>query len=510
MSGDRGTRKRSIPYVFVWTGDKLSSKVDLSGMCRAFQVNGKVDGPGATFTLDLIPSLVNDRGPQTTADRSVWLFQTLQANRLVSIGFDEPGGITLGLITKVTRTRKKAGPTVDLGLRIEGMNLGKVLTQDQIIKAQVTVPDAPTFRRKISLALGDDTPLLVMLEGQWGPKKGGAGKDKDINIFLGKSVSDIIDWILSSSVSMKLPFMAEATGGSGRAGDFIDTSTTVTVWNDGRILSQAPHQYHGTVWGFIQSLLDRDFYEVRVDNIPNGSDLPSTVLIVRPKPFDEKALDYATTSEHPGTDWESLTTLVHGREHHVIHSAEVMSSTLSHGDEGALSYYLVQSDHELLGNSQGQAEGLFYPIVDTWNAKRFGVRAYNARLQIVSSDIREKARGETDYAGEVRGEVREMRNRLFNWYRLNPFFLNGSIVVEGKDEYRAGDPVFLPEEYPTQSQQPGVRFYAQGVTHAWHFGGHYSCTFNVVRGHNDAMVDAVDTLIAADADLANISHFAET
>lgn len=505
-----GTRKKGRPRVFIWTGDKLHSKVDVSGFVRAFSVSGKVQGPGARFDLTLFARQAPGPLPQTTVDRWVWLFQRLRANRLVSIGFDEPGGIGLFLISDIRRIRKRGGAMVDLGLKITGMNLGKVLSQDNVVKAQVTVPDSRTFQQKISQALGPDTPLLTMLEGLWGPKSGGTDPDKQVNVFVGKSVRDVVDWILNKAVSMQLPILAEATGGTGKAGDFIDTSTTVTVWNDGRLLSMAPHQYNGTIWGFIQSILDRDFYEVRVDNVPNGSDLPRTVLVIRPKPFDEDILTFAPTDEQLGTDWESVTTLVNGKEHHVIHAEEIMNGNLGFGDAEALGYYLVLSNHELAGNEQGQAEGLFYPVVDTWNVKNFGLRSYNARLQVVAADIRRKVEGDEDYSGEVATEVREMRNRLLNWYRLNPYFLTGSVVVEGRDEYRPGDIVYLPDEYATRTTVKGVRLYVSGVTHHWTFGGHYECTLQLERGHNDAMVEAIKDEIEADAPASNPSHLAET
>ena len=62
---------------------------------------------------------------------------------------------------------------------------------------------------------------------------------------------------------------------------------------------------------FIKNLVDADFYEVFITTIPvDGEDLPGVSLVVRPKPFDEKGLDFVPVEESTGNTWEALVTLV--------------------------------------------------------------------------------------------------------------------------------------------------------------------------------------------------------
>jgi hypothetical protein len=151
-----------------------------------------------------------------------------------------------------------------------------------------------------------------------------------------------------------------------------------------------------------------------------------------------------------------------------------------------------------MGNSDGTSTGLTYPLLDLWNAKKFGIKAYNARLVNVGADV---ALSRTDADGaktEWRFRVTEMRNRLFNWYRLNAYFESGSMTIVGRDRARVGDPVFRPEQRCAFGGSKGMRYYTTGVSWAWSFGDQYTTTLQVSRGHNDDMLDVLKADIMAD------------
>lgn len=175
-----------------------------------------------------------------------------------------------------------------------------------------------------------------------------------------------------------------------------------------------------------------------------------------------------------------------------------------------LSHYLVTSQHELMGNPESLAEGLAFPLTDTYMARRFGLRTMRSALNLVGGDVKRKNDADEDYTGEVAGDVRDARNRLFNWHRLNPFFEQGQLVVAGRDRYRVGDPVRLPWRRAPFSGDLGMRYYLTGVTWGWSYGQPYQCTLALERGHTSAMVAEITRRIRADAPAASPDHFAES
>jgi len=517
-----------MPKVVVWTGDALVSRLDISKEVVSLQVQKTITQPAGSWSITLLPR-DEQHSSRSSISRKEWLYRTLDSNRVVSIGFEAKGGIMAGLISRVARTTTRIGDQVAKTLTISGQDFGKLLVQDNIIKGSLTVPDMRDFIEKVKAALGADHPLTIPLKGVWGPEVPAYHDKPDtVNTFQGVSVPDVIDWALRNITSLRVPLFKDAYGGDGRASDFISTGNSVTVWNDSRVWSDAPYSYNGNAYGFLRSILDSDFYEIWVDSIPSGNDLPLIQLVVRPKPFDEEKLEFATTTEDLGISWTSLRPMINkAQQHHEIAEDEVIQENLGYGDSNALSYFLVSSDHTLIGNSNGLKEGLFYPLVDTWNAKRSGNRPYRATLSLLSADVRRKAAGDLDYDGEVGADVVEFRNRLFNWYRLNPFFEEGTIQVVGRDDFRVGDPVFLPWATPPRSSRydfhgplggsyadeapsKGMRYYCVGVTWSWSFGKAYTCTLQLERGHNDALVNAVVAKILSDAPAESPEHFVGT
>jgi hypothetical protein len=114
---------------------------------------------------------------------------------------------------------------------------------------------------------------------------------------------------------------------------------------------------------------------------------------------------------------------------------------------------------------------------------------------------------------EKRGnQVLEFRNRLFNWYRLNDYFESGSLTVVGHDDYKVGDPVFLPwreafrgelwkqSRITTDLFGEGMRYYCVSVSHRWSYGSAFTTTMNLTRGHNEALIDYAKKHIAKEGE----------
>jgi hypothetical protein len=478
------------PKIILWPDGQKSSRVDVSSLTGAFATQKSVTDPEGKWSVDLLPTQ-GDRGP-THIGRPSQFLRSLRPNGLVSIGYDEPGGLMMGMIDDISTERALVGGRATTVLRISGADVGKTLARDHIVRSMLTAEEQAGFFDKIAAALGDENPMLQAF-GSLGPKD-----ESGVPRFLGASVQDVVDYILETAPAMRVPLLA-SIGGVGKVGEFILTRNSVTSWNDGRIWSDNPRTYTGTIWDYIKSILDEDFYECFIDSTPFPRfEIPDIELIIRPKPFDEGALDFLPTAEATGLRWDELRTRVKGRAEHDIPENQILQESLGFTDADVYAFYLVTSQHTLGGNPDGLKEGLFYPAVDLAAVARSGLRSYEGRLSLLAADIVAKQEGTLDYDGEVADEVVEYRNRLFNWYRCNEYFMAGQVTVPGKDEYRCGDPVLLRHATAPRTYDPklaalglvdkGLRFYCPQVAHNWSAGGMYTTQMSLMRGHNASVI----------------------
>lgn len=508
--GTTTTVQRARPRVWLWPDGRNAARIELSPYVVGFSYTKAIHQPVGNWQLSLAPSQGENvwgkaRGPAHLG-RLADILRTVRPNAVVSIGFDEPGGIVAGLVDSVRDVRRMGGPSAGASVTLSGSDFGKVLAVDHIVHASLSVQESAAFFAAVQAVVGPDHALLQALPGVWGPT------DRDaVPTFIQQPIQAVVDWLLKTGPSFRVPLLSNL-GGSGLPGEYIRTDGSITSWNDGRISSEAPHTYQGNLWGFLRSLLDEDFYEIFLDCEPNGFELPDIRLTIRPKPFDERAIQPLPVIDPNGLTWEDLKTRLDAKKDWEIPIHEVCGDVeLENSDADVFSYYLVTSEHELIGNPDGLKEGLFYPAVDLFALTRAGLRSYEGRLSIMSSDIAAKQRGEVDYDTEVGAEVRNFRNRLVNWYRLSEYFETGSITVVGRDRYRIGDPVLLPWRMPMRGDRPGVRYYCIGTTHSWSLGRPYTTTLRLTRGHNSSVIERANLEIGlAGAQFGNPSMIAET
>ncbi len=335
-------RQTHRPKIILWPDGQKGSKIDISSTCLRFNTSKNMAQPMGQWSLTLLPNQ-GSQGPTALRNLSD-LYKLIRPNGVVSIGYDEPGGIMFGLVDNVRHVRGLSGQT-SYGLTVTGSDFGKTLARDHIVHASLTIQDLDTFIAKVAAVVGPNHALLEALPGVWGPQ----GREA-VPTFLGASVADVVEWLLTTAPAMAVPLLANI-GGTGRPGEFIEFADTITTWNDGRIWSEAPHTYQGTIWDFVRRILDEDFYELWLDTTPNGTDIPSISLIIRPKPFDEPALNFLPTEEDLGISWPSLKTRIDGFANHEILESELLRDELGFTDEDVFAFYLVTSAHTLIGNT---------------------------------------------------------------------------------------------------------------------------------------------------------------
>lgn len=494
--------RQAPPQVTLWPGDTLDGAITLDNDVIGLDAEGRVEG-GYTWTLTLLPRQgVNGPGDLR---RVSTLYRTIRANQVVAIGMERRGGILVGLVDSVHRTAQHGGQSAGVGIVVRGSGFQKVLQRDGITRATVNVGEYPQFRREIVAALGEDAPIVNDVPGAWGPET----RD-GVPSFIAQSVDDVIAWLLKHAPSMRLPLLAAAVGGDGRPADYFDTTRSVTTWHDARVWAESLADYQGSVWGFLQSILDRDLYECWVDSIPpaTGTSIPTPTLVVRPKPYDDPQQEWAPVTEQTGLTWGELRTMITDEPWHTIPLDAVVAEALGTSDAQAYAVYVATARYELAGSPGDEARGLYYPLVDTFTASRFGIAKYSAELSLVGADVSRLAEGDADYTAEIAAEVVEARNRIFNWYRANPWYENGSVTVVGRDAYRPGDRVFLPWVELQLGNERGALFYVAGVRWSWRFGDHYLTTLTLTRGQSRSMLAELAALIAADAPPSNPKHYA--
>lgn len=504
------TVERVRPRIVCWPSNDVDDKIDLSGDVLGFTATNAINTPAGSFSLTLSP---RPSGPSGLGrvERTSDLGRRIRPNAVISIGYRYAGGIMIGLVSSVTESMTLVGGRTQRTLTISGHSMGRLLTQDTIVNALLVGPDSEDFRKQVEKVVGPNNPVLGLVTGLRGPLRGRG--DDAVNTFAGADVRSVVRWILTNVPTMRLPIMGTLYG-DPNPGAWIYTDRTVkgqtlpnvTTWNDARVWSDAMSVYNGNVWGYLTSAVDLDFYDVFLDTRRSdvGDEVPDIDLIMRPKPFDCAAWETTRTPvrEQTGLTWDDLRTRITGAEHHVLPLDVVHQASLTVSEDEIYSWYQVTCDYDPMHNSDAQALGLAYPMLDLYAMQRWGVRPYNARLALLGADIERKSSADDDaYTGAMIDEVREFRNRLVNWHRYNAWLVSGTVVVDLDDDIRPGDPVYLPWAEPTIGTEQGLRFYCTAVTWSWSIAAAPTCTLTLSRGSNPGMIDAIQQKIRLESNV---------
>lgn len=535
--------QRARPRVYFWpdggrpiTEDSRGGRVDLSHIVEAFTTQKSIGNPVGSWTVTLAPSLA--RGSMRQAAYSDLEGMLARPNSVMSIGFDRPGGIMVGLVDTANRSRMWSGGVVGDSITVTGSDFGKALVNDHIVSFLTVAKDQPNLIDALNKVAPGST-LLQRILTDFAPLRHDGTRN-----FSQATIREVAEWVIRTVTSMRVPVLG-GTGGSGRLGDYI-TVYVPDNWNDGRIQNVDLWSYQGTIWGFLQSIVDADFYELYIDSVSmpllqqrtaqvtvieedltttssaiqtfsqvvgqsSGVDeaLPPVGICIRPKPFDEPSMEFLPTKTRPALTWEGLRT-AGTRPHHDIPLSAVLRETMGVSDAEVYSYYRVTSTYDIFGNPQNAQEGMFFPSVDLFALQRYGLRAFEGSLTLLGANVAEKEALSAEYTRSLIDDTFDFRNRLHNWYRLNAFLESGSITVVGRDEYRIGDPVMLRWKHPMRGLResgrgvPGVRYYCPSTSHQWSFGDHYTTTLALTRGHNQSVIEQARRDIDAEADRLQI------
>jgi len=465
------------PHVIVWTGADGMRKVDLGPHLLSVSVNKSTTETTGNFTLDILPIDRSGSGEVSIrgdAERVSEYVAAIEPNSPVSIGVDTPGGIMLGLVDSCDYSSYALNDQVRVGVKITGTDMGYIL-DDKIISAGLTTGNIDKWKTNVASVLGEDAPILKELMGAEGPVNA-AGERSLINM----PVDKVAEYTIQRVQGFQSPILKREFGGKGAIGDFCEIR--VIGMEGDLVYKPGLYQQENSIGGFLSEIIDQDFYEIRMESVPRKGMFPQTVLIIRPKPFDEeefKKAAWPTFRTSDASSWDKLQTLVDGLSAHELSSDDVVGNLqLGRTRREAINFYTVQNNNELGITADNAGSGETYPIYDLDSATRYISKRYDSRCSLVPADPSDKATSST-----IAASIEQKRNRLFCWNRANPWFMNGSATVRGKDSYRAGDPVWIPWLRDPLSGEKGVRFYATAVSHSWRYGGNYTCNLSLARGH---------------------------
>lgn len=431
------------------------------------------------------------------------LFEILRPMDVISIGIERPDGLMLGIVENIFET-KSGGSTGQRLITIKGSDFGKILQQDNIVFAPLTVDlegqvdKVNLFEAAVKQAFGNNHPLTRSLSATWGPIT-----PMQTLGFENVDIQVAVDFVLKNGISLSvIPFFNQSA--NTPLGEIFRKEITSRP-TDKVLLSANAAQYDGNIANFLKRLLDGPFYECWVDTFLDITQplpvqpQPMPVLRIRPTPFDEENLNFVGTDYviDPMFSWENLKTWITQEPYHRFQPEDLQNENLGISDYEALSFYTVNFTKEPIGTPFQELHGVSFPLLDIYMAKKYGLRPIRVSSQHlhVDPDI------------PTPQQIRNKRNQIFNWHRMNPEFLSGTVNILGRDDIRVGDRLAY-FKLKKQEKDP-ILFYIKSLGFSWNVGQEYNMSLALTRGHSQKMVNNLKEEITTESALSNIPDMVE-
>jgi len=420
------------------------------------------------FQLNLIPSgnsSTNIMSPKTINR----IYKLLRQNDAITIDLQGIGGVMTGLVDFTGKYGSYGKHSVNLGVTVSGRDFGGIFEDENLGFLYSGISLSQDELRKANELLESEHPLFLIADSERAPN----------GTFLGKSVQEAVFFILDHLTSMKTPVIFD-----GKKYDIIDMlATEISSWPGDVIGSDYNHNtYQGSILNFLYTLIDYDFFEIVVDTFPritNNSlgfsnlgdvNFAFPVLRIRPKPFSDRYDRYSQADE-----WNNLKTWITNEDYHTIHDSEILESNFCVSKNSIYSVFYVESEREILFNTDFRNNGIYFPIVDARLLNLYGFRPINAKTAM----IQEESHFERLF---------EKRNRFYSWNRYNEYYESGSVRILGRARIKVGDKIFFSEEH-SKGGKRGIVAYCTGVQHNYNVeaidDAKFSTTIQFERGHNE-------------------------
>lgn len=425
------------PELLTWNEEKPpDAPYDVSQDLRSITTLNNLQSPSGAWTAELVYRKAR-KGMSDEGEAA--LYKWINPMDIVEIQINGSNETTMmGIVEQVRDHQYMTGTGAIQGVQLTGRSLGSMWTNDTLkfFPANVTNKEDSG---KISMAgrLPDG-----FSDRAFKPKM----LTKILGEFYGRSPIELIKFITNSVSAVNIEY---SNGRTIR--DFIDTE--LTVEKDVKTYSTAGFTHEGTIWGLLQQVSAKPFYELFTDSRDG-----KLFLRFRPTPFDKDS-------------WNNLLTWLDGSPYHIVPDADVVSKNLIRSPNESYSIFHVSSVVSAwYGNDTVSEYGMFPPLIDPVLYKTLGLRLLSTRTSLLPLTL------DGDEEKDTLSVHRKYRNRLYLWYRDNHRFERGSIRIKGNDRIRVGERLLLGEGSRTRE------FYIEEVSHHWMQGRPFTTTLNLTRG----------------------------
>ena len=497
------------PRIKFLSTDKGTSN-NLANYVVSFQTQKHMNNLAGMFQMNLLPRFSSTNNV-SEPDALSFCYKNIHPMDLISIGIEEDGGIMLGIVDNVFKTKMNYNNQVRRGITVRGRDFGKLLIEDNTLY----VPSASlAFIHKLKLKLmrygiiNDDQdisshPLVNMSHANRAPKAFDQEGTEIGRTFINRTPKEAIEYVLKSLTSLRLGYDFDGERNMP-AYKLIESNIS---HRDGDLIAVESHnRFNGSIANFLYNLIDRDFYEIFIETYTENR----SVLIVRPKPFDrdgDKVMTWSGKQKQITKDddhvWDSLKTLLDKKEYHEIEEKDIIQSGMGVSDYEAFSLIIHNTRQVLMGQVM-ESFGEFFPLVDMFALQKYGLRHLKSNTQLASFQFKDD--GNIKDQDKVEFRLLGNRDRLWNWNRYNTILESGNVTVRGHDYYKLGDRIYLKDELAKNGER-GILAYCVGYSQRWQWGQNFLTTLNLIRGENGKLLNdfkelTKDTTIRAKAQVS--------
>jgi len=422
MNGD-GMEARKLmgnPYVRVTFVTKQSAGLSATTRVVSLSMRKHLREAAGSFTLQI--------KPRTRGELEQWE-NLLEPMDIILIQFDPDSAAMLGLIDRVGKGRVVAeGGQVTQGLTISGRDFGKAFIMDTVAYFPALVGSDTVWEERFPL------PLMRITTKS----------------FRGGTVKEALQSIWNDSPVANKEY-AQAAGATTLR-QYIDVGEKIETFPDSFVWNEALAMFTGSIWNYMETVLDRAFYMMYVDTAAALSPRPRAHLVVRPFPFDETG-DFS---------WRSARTFARPEmAYHEFTAADFLEDNIARSDTDQRSVFQVMPEGWIIGAEEILES--FGPRVDDDLVKAYGWRPMIVRTHLMPdgaftfTDNNENVMlGQNTTAID---HCETFRDRLYDWHHENAKLFGGTITIRGYPLAHIGDWCL--------ARWDGRSYFIEGVEHQW-------------------------------------------
>lgn len=186
-------------------------------------------------------------------------------------------------------------------------------------------------------------------------------------------------------------------------------------------------------------------------------------------------------------------TMVTNEPFHTITDDMIIKCEIGVNDGEVMNYITHIPRKSILTLTAEATFGHLFPMIDGSSIQKFGLRSFHSESNLMTSEkltpenLKSYVKDPIDSKDYFQvSETIQNRERLFCWYRYNPYFEDGPIAIRGNQDIRKGDKVYLPDEL-SKGGNKGIYAYVQAVRNILTISNDsvsYQTVLELIRGEN--------------------------